>query len=127
MPPSRSLDTQDPERLARRAHDATTAADDVNGMVYSVMGHLTAALADDRDHARLVKAAGFAHQAYGAACSAAASAREARAAAGSHNAEQLDRAADETQASSAEGRVAIDHAMYHLPHGEPPTVDPPVA
>jgi hypothetical protein len=101
--------------MARRARDATQTAEKVNGDVRAVMGHLTQALASDRDHQALVKAASFAAQADDWASSAIAAAREATSAAHSGDPGQLDKAADEAQIRAADARISIEHAMHLIP------------
>ncbi|MGO9321818.1 MAG: hypothetical protein ACLQBY_13590 [Solirubrobacteraceae bacterium] len=111
----RNFETPDPQRLERRARDAASAADGADRTVRSVLGHLTQALASDRDHTALVEAAGFAAQADDSASSAVAAARDATTAARGGNAEQLDKLADVAQGHAADARVAADHALHLIP------------
>jgi hypothetical protein len=111
----RNYETPDPQRLERHAHDAASAADGADRIVRSVLGHLTLALASDRDHKALVEAAGFAAQADDAASSAIAAARDAMTAAQCGNAEQLDKSADVSQAHASDARVTADHALHLIP------------
>jgi hypothetical protein len=113
----RNYETPDPRRLENRARDATSAAQDADRMVRTVMGHLTQAVASNRDHQALVKAAGFAAQADSSASSALAAAREATTAAHRSDAEHLEKAADEAQGHATQPRAreppgeGADHAL----------------
>jgi hypothetical protein len=110
-----NYESPNPRRLENRAREATSAAEDADRLSHTVMGQLVRALASDRDHAALVKAAGVAVKVDDFAGLALAAARKAATALHSRDAEQLDAAADEAQAHAADARVAGDHALHLIP------------
>jgi hypothetical protein len=112
---TRSWESPDPQRLSRRAQEASDGARRANETVRSVLRHIVHALVAGRSHEQLVNAARVALEADGSAAAASEAAREATIAAAASDAEQLDLAADRAQAHLTDAAVFADRAMELIP------------
>lgn len=110
----RSWDSSDPQQIERLVRDSTVAADRADSEVKAVMGHLTAHLAGgDYEHLRQV--ARILAAANSSAAEAVGTAREAREAAQSGEADRAASLAADAQGHAIDARAGANEAMEIMP------------